>query len=102
MGKLNETSFVTFIVGKYDATSVTATKVLAFIMGAQLPPPMGFGHQPLIQFTAHGTLSTASTCSCTLHQTVTPNPDPAADYVYETFKERMNMAILNKVGFGQV
>ena len=84
----------------------------------------------------HGTLPTAPTCSCILflplHQTVTPNPDSAADYVYEmdtpnpdsaadyvyktdtpnpdsvvyyvyeNFKERMDMAILNTVGFGQL
>ena len=69
----------------------------------------------------HGTLPTAPTCSCILflplHQTVTPNPDSAADYVYEmdtpnpdsaayyvyeTFKERMDMAILNTVGLGQL
>ena len=99
---------MTFIAGQHDdATSVTPTKVLAFVTGAQLPPPMGFAHQPSIHFTAHGTLPTASTCSCTLflplHQTVNPDPGPAAaDYVYETFKERMDTAILKTVGFGQV
>ena len=44
-----------------DATA-TPTKLLAFVTEAQLPPSMG---QPSIGFTAHGTLPTTSTRSCT-------------------------------------
>ena len=78
-------------------SKVTAAHILAFATGATKPPPMGFPIRPTITFIADqsSTLPTASTCSLTLRL-------PLALNDYEQFKDRMSLAILNTVGFGQV
>lgn len=78
-------------------SKVTATQILAFGTGATKLPPMGFPIKPTITFIVDQscTLPTTSTCSLTIRL-------PLALVDYEQFKERMTMAILNTVGFGQV
>ena len=82
----------------------TKVKLMVFTTGAQLPPPKDFTQQPSIQFTAHGTLPTASTCSCTLflplRQSVNLDSTGDPDYDYGTFRERMDVAVLHTVGLG--
>jgi len=71
---------------------------LAFATGASKVPPMGFPVSPKITFISGEDpreLPTASTCSLTLRL-------PLALNEYENFKERMTLAILNTVGFGQI
>ncbi len=83
--------------GLEDAAAVTPSMILSFVTGAEKAPPMGFPVQPSFKFIAdrHQTLPTASTCSLALYL-------PLALTDYRVFQERMDMAILNTVGFGQV
>ena len=73
-------------------------QILAFATGASKVPPMGFPVSPNISFISGDDpweLPTASTCSLTLKL-------PLALTEYDNFKERMTMAVLNTVGFGQI
>ena len=72
-------------------------KILAFATGASNVPPMGFPVSPNISFIGDDPrqLPTASTCSLILKFPLTLTE-------YDNFKERMTMAVLNTVGFGQV
>ena len=76
---------------------VTLASVLAFVTGAPSVPPMGFDRTITIQFIDDKTktLPTASTCSLKLRL-------PLSLVEYEHFKQMMNFAIQNTVGFGQV
>lgn len=88
-----------FIAG--EDTAVTPSKILAFVTGAEQPPPppMGFLGQPSIRFIEdrNQTLPTASTCALCLYL-----PLSLGDLNYPAFKERMDFAILSIIGFGQV
>ena len=73
-------------------------QILSFATGASKVPPMGFPMSPTIHFISGDdprALPTASTCSLTLGL-------PLALTDYDNFKERMTMAVLNTVGFGQI
>ena len=73
-------------------------QILAFATGALNVPPMGFPIPPNIRFITGDdprALPTASTCSLTLAL-------PLSLTEYNNFKERMTMAVLNTVGFGQL
>ena len=76
---------------------VTPAFILAFITGTTTVPPMGFDHGITIRFTSDKskTLPVASTCSLVLWF-------PTALVDYTMFKERMDFALLNTVGFGCV
>lgn len=82
-----------FLIG----SGVTPSQILAFVTGAPKVPPMGFPIRPTITFISDESLllPTASTCALTLRL-------PLALVNYEDFKNKLTMAILNTVGFGQV
>jgi len=71
--------------------------ILAFITGADAPPPMGFPQEPAIFFVQDPTKTspTASTCSLSLYL-------PLRLTDYEVFQQKMDIAIMNTIGFGQV
>ena len=73
------------------------TDVLAFVTRATFIPPMGFPRQVSIMFIYDTSkkLPGASTCSLVLRL-------PVALRDAEEFKERMEFAIKNSVGFGMV
>ena len=85
----------TLFTGSHGDT--TPASVLAFVTGATSIPPMGFDRTITIRFISDKskTLPTASTCSLVLYL-----PLSLADY--EQFKQMMDFAILNTIGFGQV
>ena len=80
-----------------DGSSILPSSVLAFVTGSPTILPMGFDHTLSIHFIHDEakTLPTVSTCSLVLRL-------PIALTEYELFKDKMNFAIQNTVGFGQV
>ena len=71
--------------------------ILAFVTGATSIPPMGFDRDLTIRFISEKTrtLPIASTCSLVLWL-------PTALVDYDMFKERMNFALMNTIGFGHI
>ena len=80
-----------------DRSALTPSSVLAFVTGSPTIPPMGFDRPLTIHFIndKSKTLPTASTCSLVLRL-------PLALVEYEHFKEMIDFAMQNTVGFGQV
>lgn len=76
---------------------ISPSNVLSFITGAPSMPPMGFDREISIHFIddKDKTLPTASTCSLVLRL-------PLSLTMYEEFKEKVDFAIMNTFGFGQV
>ncbi len=81
--KIKKSSSIHFKVRLFLAEEASANleDVLVFIMGASVPPPMGFESNPIIEFT-DGSLPTANTCLTTLRL-------PTKYTEYEVFKERI-------------
>ena len=75
----------------------TPAQILTFVTGAARIPPMGFSKPLTIIFSddKNQLLPTASTCSLVLRLSL-------ALQEYEQFKERVDYAVQNTVGFGQV
>lgn len=89
------------VVGK--ETEVTPKDVFVFLTGSDRIPPMGFERKGAIVFdhvenTQEGRLPSVSTC---LPQLKLPVCDNLCE-IYDVFKERMNLAVLGSVGFGNL
>ena len=82
---------------KDEQFCITFENVLGFATGSQGIPPMGFWPVPQIQFQwdSDSQFPTANTCANCLNL-------PTSCISYDSFKEKMVMAIINGVGFGQV
>lgn len=84
-------------------TEVTLKDVSVFLTGSDRIPPMGFERKGAIVFdhienAQEGRLPPVSTC---LPQLQLPVCDNLCD-IYDVFKERMNLAVLGSVGFGNL
>ena len=78
-------------------SEISPSSVLSFVTGSPTIPPMGFDRTINIHFIddKSKTLPTASTCSLVLRL-------PLALVEYQQFKQMMDFAIQNTIGFGQV
>ena len=72
---------------------VTLPIILSFFTGAEEVPPLGFPHDPVLNFSADGMYPTASTCA--IEFTL-----PTKYSTYPEFKSVMDFAMFNHGGFG--
>ena len=82
-------------IGADQEMSITFENILAFATGAHKVPPTGFLPYPQIQFQQDSPFPTANTCGNCLNL-------PILCRTYHEFKDKMAMAIMNAIGFGQV
>ena len=78
-----------------EDTGVTLEDIMIFTTGVAHVPPLGFDKALKIQFMGEQRLPQASTCSLSLKF-------PRDLTSYDTFKEKITLAILGSVGFGNV
>ena len=72
---------------------VTLPMVLSFFTGAEEIPPLGFPHDPTLNFSDDNLYPTASTCAIELTL-------PTQYETYDQFKKYVSYAMLNHGGFG--
>ena len=73
--------------------SVSLGMVMVFYTGGEEIPPMGYSHDPIINFSSSSPYPTASTCG--LQFTL-----PTCYNEYDLFKTAMDTAMLMHGGFG--
>lgn len=85
---------VSFLVGiPLLAEVVTLPMILSFFTGSESIPPLGFPHDPVLNFSDTSIYPTASTCAIQLTL-------PLCYTDYDKFKDALTMGFRNHGGFG--
>ena len=77
----------------FTLESVSLGVVLSFFSGADDIPPLGFPHEPVLNFSSHAVYPTASTCAIQLTL-------PTQYDSFDKFKNKLDQAFLMHGGFG--
>ena len=97
MTNFHQTIIIIYIYVTEKPSDITPADILSFITGFPIIPPVGYPRPLKIMFIEDKTKKLPTACTCGPHLSL---PLALKDYV--EFKDRIDYAFSNTIGFGQV